>query len=192
MADLAGNPTIARLAGRVAAIRERGAGDEPLALPASLAGPLDWRPLALRRAADEIGPVEAVALAYLPDDLAGRGGTTRRQIAAELFEGRPTWHSVEDTPLGRIGLVVVPVFGADLFAAGDAAAAELARGIELAGTLGARCVSLTGLIPAATDFGRALKHRHGGPALTTGHATTAAAMVLSIATMLEQADRRPV
>ncbi len=188
--DLAGNPTIARLAGRVAVIRERGDGDEALGLPAPMVGPIDWRPLALRRAADEIGPVDAVALAYLPDDLAGRGGTTRRQIAAELFEGRPSWHSVEDTPLGRIGLVVVPLFGADLFAARDVASAELNRGIALAGTLGARCVSLTGLIPAATDFGRALAHREGGPAITTGHATTAAAMVLSIANMLEQADRR--
>jgi len=68
--------------------------------------------------------------------------------------------------------------------------ATLRRGVDLAGRMGARCVSLTGLIPAATDHGQALAGGGDGPALTTGHATTAAAMALSIAHLLEQAGRR--
>jgi predicted amino acid dehydrogenase len=49
---------------------------------------------------------------------------------------------------------------------------------DYAGRLGARTAALTGLIPAVTDFGRALTPRPG-LAITTGHATTASAVLLT-------------
>jgi hypothetical protein len=53
-------------------------------------------------------------------------------------------------------------------------------------------VSLTGLLPSATDYGRALcDHLHDDqlPRITTGHATTTAAVVMAIRCALDEAGR---
>jgi hypothetical protein len=53
-------------------------------------------------------------------------------------------------------------------------------------------VSLTGLLPSATRYGRALEKALLGrqlPRITTGHATTTAAVVLSVRRILEESGR---
>ncbi len=192
VADAVRGTTIAALAKRVSELRELRSNAADPSGEAFVGAPtvLDWRPLALRRAAGEIGPIDAAALTYLPDELAQHIGIPRRRIASEWLEDRPHWLAVEETPLGRIALIAAPLFGSDLFASSDRSISVLRRGLDLAARLGARCVSLTGLIPAATDFGRRLSTEGAGPWLTTGHATTAAAMILSIDHLLEQTGRR--
>jgi hypothetical protein len=64
--------------------------------------------------------------------------------------------------------------------------------LRLAGHLGARTVSLTGLLASATAYGQALASALAGqavPRITTGHATTTAAVVLSIRKALAEAGR---
>jgi predicted amino acid dehydrogenase len=90
----------------------------------------------------------------------------------------PQWGAVCRVELGTIALVVVPRFGIDLIADAGAAIAAVDAAAVYARRLGARTAALTGLIPAITDFGRALQPRHG-LAITTGHATTASAIVLT-------------
>src|SRR5262249_48027038 len=59
---------------------------------------------------------------------------------------------------------------------------------EYAGRLGARTVALTGLLPAVSDFGRALEPP-SGLAITTGHATTASAIVLTMTSVARAVKR---
>ena len=73
----------------------------------------------------------------------------------------------------------------------------IVEALELARRVGARTVSLTGLIPSATDYGHAVNHkvkvlqRRDLPKVTTGHATIAATVVLSILRILEESGRDP-
>ena len=58
--------------------------------------------------------------------------------------------------------------------------------------IGAATVSLTGLLPSATDYGRDLAEALAGqdlPRITTGHATTTSAVVLAVRRALEEAGR---
>jgi predicted amino acid dehydrogenase len=65
--------------------------------------------------------------------------------------------------------------------------------LEMAGRLGAKTVSLTGLIPSATDYGRAILKAVEGrtdlPKITTGHATTCSAVILTIKKILLFSNR---
>ena len=67
------------------------------------------------------------------------------------------------------------------------------RGLELAARLGADTVSLTGLIPSATEYGLAVREATHGrselPRLTTGHATTAACFILMVEKLLALGGR---
>lgn len=55
------------------------------------------------------------------------------------------------TPLGRSGFVCVPLF-ADELGGEPGLVAHTARAVSLAASLGARCVSLAGMIPSLTGY----------------------------------------
>ncbi len=108
--------------------------------------------------------------------------------------GRPVVSGVYETPLGRIGLMLIPASTPsstqdpeDLVGGVRDAAPDPAGAL-----LGAKIVSLTGLLPSATRYGQALQQAVAGqdvPRITTGHATTTAAVVLSVRRILEEAGR---
>jgi hypothetical protein len=116
-------------------------------------------------------------------------GMSRDQIHSEWLNYNPMWYSVAETHLGRIALILLPVFGDELYYNSENMVNETVRALELAGQIGARTVSLTGLIPSATDYGRAIEgaveHRNDLPKTSTGHATTCASVVLSIDNILK-------
>jgi len=193
--DLVRHPTIAGLARRVEDLRAEAVaaaddldGADGFA-PAASTTVTEWRPMALRRAAGAFGAIDAAAIAYLPDFVARHARLPHHRIAAEWFGERPFWYAVNETALGRIAVVTLPMFAADLFVDRDETVRRVLAAVELAGRTGARAVSLTGLIPAATEYGRAIPQGAGMPVITTGHATTAAAMVLNIAEASRQAGR---
>src|SRR6185312_1093434 len=67
------------------------------------------------------------------------------------------------------------------------------KAADMARRRGAKCISLTGLIPSATDYGLAIRDWLGdaGPRITTGHATTTAAVILNLQSLLERTGRYP-
>jgi predicted amino acid dehydrogenase len=77
---------------------------------------------------------------------------------------------------------------------GEASLMPLAlEGIRHASASGARCIALTGLIPSATNYGAAVQaacdaERDLAP-VTTGHATTIAAVLLNLVELLHEAER---
>jgi hypothetical protein len=101
---------------------------------------------------------------------------------------------VLETFLGRIAVIALPRFARELYEDQYDLVGVVAEALTTAGRLGARAVSLTGLIPSATDYGRAIAARIGRqtvqlPAITTGHAATAATVVLATERLLEAAGR---
>ncbi|MEV7658639.1 condensation domain-containing protein, partial [Streptomyces anulatus] len=125
--------------------------------------------------------LDAALVGYLPSpaDLARLAGLPeealpREQVRTLLFPGgRPRLLETLSTPLGRSGFVCVPLF-ADELAPGDALLGHTTRGVELASSLGARAVSLAGMIPSLTGYGfdvlRAVGTTEAVPPASTGPA----------------------
>ncbi|MFJ5864949.1 amino acid adenylation domain-containing protein [Streptomyces parvus] len=155
--------------------------------------------LAHAAASDE--PVDAALIGYLPSpaDLARLAGLPeaalpREELRSLLFpDGRPRLLETLRTPLGRSGFVCVPLF-ADELAPGDALLGHTTRGVELASSLGARAVSLAGMIPSLTGYGFDVLRTVGtdgtAPAVTTGHAATVVSVVRTVHAALDATSRQ--
>ncbi|MCE7989609.1 MAG: amino acid adenylation domain-containing protein [Caldilinea sp. CFX5] len=99
-------------------------------------------------------------------------------------EQRPRWLELLATPLGHSGLIAIPRFADELATLPHGLLGQAIRqAIGAATTLGARCVSLAGMLPAHTRYGYALLEADENvtqPALTTGHSTTVVAVVKTV------------
>lgn len=131
---------------------------------------------------------DAAALLYVPDRVHTVGGVADHQLSG-LFGDEPFVSHLYDLPMGRIGVITLPIRGKDLF--GSPRLPDLVRrAAALARRAGARCLSLTGLIPSATGYGERVREWVGdAPRVTTGHATTTAAVVLNLEGLLARAGR---
>ncbi|MFD9849777.1 amino acid adenylation domain-containing protein [Streptomyces parvus] len=169
--------------------------------PRALAAFADAVQHGLAHAAASDAPVDAALVGYLPSpaDLARMAGLPeaalpREELRSLLFpDGRPRLLETLRTPLGRSGFVSVPLF-ADELAPGDALLGHTTRGVELASSLGARAVSLAGMIPSLTGYGfdvlRAVGTDGAAPALTTGHAATVVSVVRTVHAALDATHRQ--
>ena len=141
----------------------------------------------------DLPQVDAVALAYIPDAFLPLTGLSKDEISRQWFQHQPFVSNYYETPFGRIALVMLPRLGAELYKDQEPLGDNILSSLKLAADMGASTVSLTGLIPSATDYGRRIKHWINGhdnlPAITTGHATTTATVVKTITGMLEQTNR---
>jgi amino acid adenylation domain-containing protein len=172
-------------------------GDEP---PSPPPAPIVIRsePLTL----DDPGRLDAALVGYLPSfaslaTLSGwpvENGAAREQWRGFLFPNRqPRWLEALETPLGRSGMVCLPWFADELVPeASERLLRDVVVGVQLASDLGARAVSLAGLIPAHCGYGYALEQALAGraaPRITTGHATTVVAVVRTVAAALAACKR---
>ncbi|OXS34485.1 hybrid non-ribosomal peptide synthetase/type I polyketide synthase [Streptomyces sp. XY006] len=121
-------------------------------------------------------PAQLARLAGLPET-----GSVREDIRRLLFpDGAPRLLETTATPQGRSGFVALPLFADEL--AGDGAlAAHTARAVDAASALGARSVSLAGMIPSLTGYGfDVLRASRAPAAITTGHAATVVSVVRTV------------
>ncbi len=169
-----------------------------LAHAAASAGPGPGRPHKPDRPGGD-QRMDAALVGYLPSpaDLARLAGLPqaalpREELRTLLFpDGRPRLLETLRTPLGRSGFVCVPLF-ADELAPGDSLLGHTTRGVELASSLGARAVSLAGMIPSLTGYGFDVLRAVGttealpaAPAVTTGHAATVVSVVRTVHAALD-------
>nr|WQM80037.1 non-ribosomal peptide synthetase [Streptomyces sp.] len=140
---------------------------------------------------------DAALVGYLPapGHLAALAGVPapalpRERLRALLFpDGGPRLLEEISTPLGRSAFVSLPLF-ADELAAGHALVGHTARAVAHAASLGARCVSLAGMIPAYTGYGfEVVRATSGATTVTTGHAATAVSVVKTVHAALAAAGR---
>lgn len=144
-------------------------------------------------AAGGIAAVDSAALAYLPLDFLTQSGLSRDEIIQGWFQDLPVWQSVLDTPWGRIALISLPIFADEIYDNPKKLLESTLKSLHLASNIGGKTVSLTGLIPSATDYGRtifkAIENNSNLPAITTGHDVTCSAVVLNISKILRLANR---
>lgn len=153
---------------------------------------VERRPLLPLLATGVLAPVDAVAVDYLSDDLLEESGLGQKEIIAKWCSGLPVFSGVRELPAGRIGFITLPRFGSQLFSDPGALRRELEQTLKMAGFLGARAVSLTGMLAAATDYGRMLAPlaHDKGIQVTTGHDTVAATLLASLRALLTAAGRQ--
>ncbi|MEV5410326.1 amino acid adenylation domain-containing protein [Thermopolyspora sp. NPDC052614] len=132
--------------------------------------------------------LDAALIGYLPAPghlaaLAGAdaGAWPRERLRSLLFpESRPRLVEEIGTPLGRSGFVCLPLFADELANTPDLAG-RTAGAVEYAASLGARCVSLAGMIPSLTGYGFDVLRATGTTAdITTGHAATVVSVVKTV------------
>ncbi len=160
------------------------------ALPAHMT--TEERPLEELFANGTLGPVDSVALSYFPSGLLPFTGLDAATVIHDWCRDRPLVSGVRETPLGRVATVMIPRFDNQLYDDRSDLLVVLSDAVRLARRLGASTVSLTGLLPSASDYGRALAASLAGldlPRITTGHATTTSAVVLAIRRALEEGGR---
>ncbi|MFD3604413.1 amino acid adenylation domain-containing protein, partial [Streptomyces sp. NPDC058656] len=131
-------------------------------------------------------PDHLARLAGLPD-----GALPRAELRAMLFpEGAPRLLETVETPLGRSGFVCVPLF-ADELGRDPGLVRHTGRAVSLASSLGARCVSLAGMIPSLTGYGfDVLSCVEGAAAVTTGHAATVVSVVRTVQAALDATGQK--
>ncbi|WP_461035558.1 amino acid adenylation domain-containing protein, partial [Streptomyces mayteni] len=135
-------------------------------------------------------PGHLAALAGLPEP-----ALPRERLRTLLFpDGGPRLLEEIDTPLGRSAFVALPLF-ADELAPGPALTNHAARAVTHAAALGARRVSLAGMIPAHTGYGfdvlRATRGATPATTITTGHAATAVSVVRTVHAALAATGHDP-
>jgi amino acid adenylation domain-containing protein len=182
------NPTIAELAKELEGIIEKPKKPEPAKQNSTGSLILERRSLLSLFAVGKIAPVDAAAISYLPNEfLESNDAQTRDQIIHQGLDNLPLWYSVLETKWGRIALLLIPKFANEVYS--NDLLDNIIDAMEMAGRIGARTVSLTGLIPSATDYGCAIKDRKDLPTVTTGHATTTATVIMTIKKMLNLTNR---
>ena len=128
-------------------------------------------------------PLDSAAITYIPEDI----------MELTDFSEDPILFNYLKTSQGNIGLYAIPISNAELYNNKTRLVNLCVQAIEQAKTLGATMVSLTGLIPSATSYGydidKRLKERDINIGITTGHATTAASVILSIERLLNDSNR---
>jgi predicted amino acid dehydrogenase len=154
---------------------------------------IERRPLLSLFATGKIAPVHAAALGYLPSDLLQDTGLSRSEVIRRWCDDLPTLSTVMETSLGRIAVIRLPRFSFELYNDQQDLVRTIVEALEIAARIGARTVSLAGLLPSATDYGRAVATAISGrkdlPTISTGHATTASTVVLTIRRILEEGGR---
>ncbi len=184
------HPTIAELANALetTAPAVEAAAKAPAASTAPLIA-IERRPLLTLFAAGKLAPVASAALGYLD-----RVSPERDALLRGLVADMPLFTDVIETALGRVAIILLPRFEDELYADPQDFVARIIDGLHMAQVLGARAVALTGLIPSATDYGRAIvassAYDTALPAITTGHAATSAAVILAVKKILRDSARR--
>ena len=140
--------------------------------------------------AKSILPLDSVAFAAVPEELIEKSKMTKDVFIKEIMHNAPLISVILDTVFGRIGVMLIPIIYEELYHDNNLAGA-LQNAIVLAKTCGAKCASLTGLIPSATNYGLDIKidYENSNFLLTTGHGTTVSAIVLNIEYALASTKR---
>jgi len=158
------------------------------------------KPLSIERrsllsllATGKIAPVDAAALSYLSEDLLQRLGLPLDTALNDWFDDLPCVFGINETHLGRIAIIGLPRLRSRLYDDQADLVSMIFEALEISHRVGGRVVSLTGLIPSATNYGQAIadviSRNDRYPLVTTGHATTVSTVVLTIERILREGGK---
>ncbi|HWO66725.1 MAG TPA: amino acid adenylation domain-containing protein [Umezawaea sp.] len=156
---------------------------------------IERRDLLALYSAGQIPRVDGVGVLATPASLFERAGINPGDVAHRLMAlDLPHLCGIIETNLGRIATIMVPRLDtADLYLNRDRLVETIVGGVEMGARLGAKNISLSGLLVTATDYARgvaaAIEGRTDLPPVTSGHETTAAAVVLNVENLLRLTGR---
>jgi amino acid adenylation domain-containing protein len=154
---------------------------------------IERRPLLSLIAAGKIAPVDSVALSYLSEDALERMGLAPDSAISDWFDDLPCVFGIYETHLGRIAVIGLPRLRSQIYDDQQSLIAIILEALEISQRIGGRVVSLTGLIPSATNYGHAIVDALAGeirhPLVSTGHATTVSTVVLTIERILREGGK---
>jgi acyl carrier protein len=154
---------------------------------------IERRPLLSLLAAGKIPPVDAAALSYLSEDLLQRMGLPLDRALYDWFDDLPCVFGIYETHLGRIAIIGLPRLRSRLYDDQADLVSVILESLEISHRIGGRVVSLTGLLPSATNYGQAvadaIARNDRYPLVTTGHATTVSTVVLTIEKILREGGK---
>ena len=166
------------------------------AVAAEIAAPLlrtEETPLFDLVRAGKLERLVAGALMSWPDSLFQQSQISPEAFFERLNGSRVLFDLIFETPLGPVGIFMLPLTTAQVKPGEASLLPHMLDGITQASACGARCVALTGLISSATNYGAmvqsACENRNDLAAVTTGHNTTVAAVILNLAALLREAGR---
>jgi amino acid adenylation domain-containing protein len=146
-------------------------------------------------ACNKLEQVNSVSLACFSYDTLESMKVTKEQLLSKYCSNLPIITRITECHLGRIGSIFLPIFSDELFSQRERLINSIIDALEMARTIGARTVSLTGFIPSATDYGKLIlsssRYRKELPKITTGHATVVSTITLTIEKILEK-NRRSI
>jgi len=188
------HPTIEQLAKQLEGAVEQDEGEAAITAESEADTTFDeLEHIGVSFAREEPPALDAVALTYIPEGLATLSGVTRDEIAERILGGKPRLTNVYHTTAGDIGVIMLPCFEIDFYKDLENLRSLVIAAAALATQAGAKTMSLTGVIPSATNQGREIarwiEEVENAPAITTGNATRAATIVKSIEGILSAADR---
>lgn len=131
--------------------------------------------------------LDAAALSYIPGEL------IYNESQLKYFKDikSPVLYNYIDTGFGNIGVYALPTFSHSIYSEKNRLIELCNEAIGMAGKMGAKVVSLTGLIPSATNYGYDIMKdfKNNNVKITTGHNTTASAVILSLERLLTESGR---
>lgn len=145
--------------------------------------------------AGQLPQVDGAGVLATPAGLFERAGINPGDVAHRLMAlDLPHLCGIIETNLGRIATIMVPRLDtAELYLNRGRLVETVVSGIEMGARLGAKNISLSGLLVTATDYARsvadAIKDRTDLPPVTSGHETTSAAVLLNVENMLQMTGR---
>ncbi len=141
----------------------------------------------------DLPKLDAAALTYIPEDFLMLNRKSKQEVIHEVFQDEPVLYHRIANEHGSIGVFALPIINSDLYSDRPRLLEKSKNAILMAERLGARVVSLTGLIPSATSYGRDLQAIMSGERsqiqITTGHTTTVASVILSLQRLLDDSGR---
>ncbi len=144
-------------------------------------------------ASGQLAPVDGAALVYLSNDYNNYTELTGGQIIEQFFDNIPVITRVYECTEGRFATICLPLFSNHVYSNDEDLMKMIFQALNIAKIIGARTVSLAGVIPSATDYGKKIltsdTYTENLPKITTGHATTVSAVVLTIKRALEEGGR---
>lgn len=119
----------------------------------------------------------AATLAYIPIENA-----LLENKVIELCNNMPLISTIYELNHGSIALILLPIKFDDLYKNPEKLNLQISKGLRLVNYLNIPTCSLAGLLPSATHYGKSIEaiSKKQNITLTTGHATTAASVALSV------------
>lgn len=139
-------------------------------------------------------PIKSVAISYLPDRLLTNTEYNKQLFCEHFCQNKPYALALLKTHIGNILNISIPVFESDLYLNQANTIKHIEAAILKASEMDAKAVTLTGLLPSASNHGEALFKNDIQPSskIMTGHDITHVAILLTLEKCLNFTHRNLV